>query len=86
MKALNYKAFSNIKLRLGCSNIQGPKPVDLWLTSSKALIYYYNKVRWLCVLWADPQVQSEDKVWIIDLDKMDQRSGMSAKAFVYLTS
>ena len=41
-KALNYKAFSNLKLRLGCSNIQGPKPFDLRLTSSKALIYYYN--------------------------------------------
>ena len=38
-KALNYKAFSKAKLRLGCSNIQGPKPCDLWLTSSKALIY-----------------------------------------------
>ena len=40
-KALNYKGFSNPKLRLGHSNIQGPKPCDLQLTSSKALIYYY---------------------------------------------
>ena len=40
-KAPSYKAYSNPKLRLGCSNIQGPKPFDLWLTSSKALIYYY---------------------------------------------
>ena len=39
-KALNYEAFSKPKLRLGCSNIQGPKPYDLRLTSSKALIYY----------------------------------------------
>ena len=42
LKRSHYKAFSNIKLRLGFSNIQGPKPFDLWLTSSKALIYYYN--------------------------------------------
>ena len=40
-KALNYKGFWNSKLRLGCSNIQGPRPCDLRLTSSKALIYYY---------------------------------------------
>ena len=39
-KALNYKGFSKPKLRLGCSNIQHPKPFDLRLTSSKALIYY----------------------------------------------
>ena len=37
-------------------------------------------------MWADPQVQSEDKAWIIDLDKMDQRSGMLAKAFICGTS
>ena len=39
-KALKYKPFSKPKLRLGCSNIHGPKPFDLRLTSSKALIYY----------------------------------------------
>ena len=38
-KAPNYKAYSNPELRLGCSNIQGIKPFDLQLTSSKALIY-----------------------------------------------
>ena len=35
-------------------------------------------------MWADLQVQSKDKDRIITLDKLDQRSGMSAKAFIAL--
>ena len=41
LEAWDYIAYPGLKLRLGCSNIQSPKPCDLQFSSSKALIYYY---------------------------------------------